>query len=75
MNLKQLCDREYRRSQQMTIKTEAIWITFLELDGILNLSKFAKKYFGNRMPGSLKNYMGLMSAIKKERLLKRNVLN
>lgn len=46
ISFEQLCDREYRRSQQMTIKTEAIWATFLELDGIINILKFAKKYFG-----------------------------
>ena len=41
----QLCDPEFRRSEQMKVKSEAVWRTFFELDGLINISKFAKKYF------------------------------
>lgn len=29
----------------MKVKSEAVWVTFLELNGMINVSKFAKKYF------------------------------
>lgn len=29
----------------MKVKSEAVWVIFHELDGLLNVSKFAKEYF------------------------------
>lgn len=42
----QFCDPAFRRAQQIKVKSEAVWVAFLELDGLLNISKFAKQYFG-----------------------------
>ena len=39
-------DPAFRRAEQMKIKSEAVWLTFLELGGMINVSKFAKEYFG-----------------------------
>lgn len=39
-------DPAFRRAEQMKIKSEAVWVTFLELGGMINVSKFAKEYFG-----------------------------
>ena len=46
MTFEEFCDPERRRKEQMKIKSEAVWVTFLELNGIINVSKFAKLYFG-----------------------------
>lgn len=40
----QFIDPALRRAQQMEVKSEAVWVTFLELDGIINISKFARNY-------------------------------
>lgn len=29
----------------MKVKSEAVWVTFLELDGLINVSKLAREYF------------------------------
>lgn len=44
-SFKELCDTRFRRDEQMKVKSEAVWVTFLELDGMINVSKFARKYF------------------------------
>lgn len=41
----QFGDAAYRRKIQMGVKSEAVWVTFHELDGIINISKLAKVYF------------------------------
>lgn len=41
----QFCDPEFRRSEQMKIKSEATWVVFHELAGLINVSKFARDYF------------------------------
>lgn len=41
----QFCDPALRRSEQMKVKSEAVWKIFLELDSLINVSKFAKQYF------------------------------
>ena len=30
----------------MKVKSEAVWVAFLELDGLINKTKLAKHYFG-----------------------------
>lgn len=46
ISFEQFNDPEFRRAEQMAVKSEAVWVTFLELDGIINVSKFARLYFG-----------------------------
>lgn len=46
ITFEQFCDPTWRREQQMKVKSEAVWVTFLELDGLINKSKIAKQYFG-----------------------------
>ena len=45
ITFEQFCDPRFRREEQMKIKSEAVWASFIELDGLINISKFAKKYF------------------------------
>ena len=40
-----MCDPAFRRAQQIKIKSEATWVAFLELDGLINKSKLAEQYF------------------------------
>lgn len=46
ITFEQLCDPKFRRGQQMKVKSEAVWAIFLELGGLINVSKLAKDYFG-----------------------------
>ena len=46
ITFEQLCDPKFRREQQMKVKSEAVWAIFLELGGLINVSKLAKDYFG-----------------------------
>ena len=41
-----MCDAAFRRKEIMKDKQGAVWQVFLELGGMINVSKFAKKYFG-----------------------------
>lgn len=45
ITFEQVCDPAFRRQWQMQIKSEAVWVTFLELRGLINISEFAKQYF------------------------------
>lgn len=45
ITFEQFCDPAFRRAEQMKVKSEATWVTFLELDGLINVSKLAKDYF------------------------------
>lgn len=45
ITLEQFNDPAFIRSEQMKVKSEATWVAFLELDGIINKSKLAEKYF------------------------------
>ena len=44
ITFEQFCDPIFRREQQMKIKTEAVWVTFFELNGLINISQLAKQY-------------------------------
>lgn len=46
ITFEQFCDPAFRREQQNKVKSEAVWASFMELEGLINLSKFAEKYFG-----------------------------
>lgn len=45
ITFEQMCDPDFRRAEQMKIKSEAVWVAFTELGGLVNVSKFAKRYF------------------------------
>ena len=38
-------DPEYRRAEQMKVKSEAVWVVFKELGGLINVSRLARDYF------------------------------
>ncbi len=44
-----MCDPAFRREQQVRIKSEAVWVTFMEMRGLLNTAGVAREYF-NRSP-------------------------
>ncbi len=45
ISFEEFCNPEYRRAEQMKVKSEATWVAFHELDGLINISKLAKEYF------------------------------
>lgn len=45
ITFEQFCDKDFIRSEQMKVKSEVVWVAFLELDGLINTSKLARKYF------------------------------
>jgi hypothetical protein len=45
ISYEQFIDPAYRRAEQMKVKSEAVWVTFNELGGLINVSKLAKDYF------------------------------
>jgi hypothetical protein len=45
ITFEQFADAAFRRAEQMKVKSEAVWVTFNELNGLINVSKLAKKYF------------------------------
>lgn len=45
ITFEQFCDKDFMRAEQMKVKSEATWVTFLELDGLINVSKLAREYF------------------------------
>lgn len=55
----QMCDPAFRRTEQFKIKSEAVWASFIELNGLLNLSKFAKQFFGKSQSWFAQKLYGL----------------
>lgn len=45
ITFEQFNDPAFRRAQQMKVKSEAVWVAFHELDGLINVSRLAKEYF------------------------------
>jgi len=45
ISYEQFSDPAFRRAEQMKVKSEAVWVTFHELGGLINVSKVAKDYF------------------------------
>lgn len=45
ITFEQICDPAFRRAEQIKVKSEALWVAYLELDGLINISKFAQQYF------------------------------
>lgn len=62
----QFTDPAFRRAEQMRVKSEATWVTFNELDGLLNVSKLAKEYFHKSQSWFSQKLNGY-SVCKKER--------
>jgi hypothetical protein len=62
----QFIDPTFRRAEQMKVKSEATWVAFNELDGLLNVSKLAKKYF-HRSHGWFSQKLNGYCVCKKER--------
>ena len=57
---------EFLRLKLMKVKSAAIWLTFLELDGLINISKLAKLYF-NRSHSWFTQKLYCKNVAKKER--------
>ena len=45
ISYEQFLNPEFRRAEQMKVKSEAVWVVFHELNGLLNVSRLAKEYF------------------------------
>lgn len=45
ISFEQFTDPSFRREQQMKIKSEAVWVSFKELGGLINISRLAEEYF------------------------------
>ena len=43
----QICNPAYLRAQLVSEKMGAVWMAFLELDGLINKTQLAKQYFGH----------------------------
>ncbi len=52
ITFEQLCDPAFRRSELIKEKSGAVWIAFLELNGLLSKTQLAQQYF-NRTHGWL----------------------
>ena len=40
-----MCDPKFRRSQQIKIKSEAVWATFMSLESLINAAALSRQYF------------------------------
>ena len=45
ISFEQFSDPAFRRAEQMKVKSEAVWVTFHELGGLINVSRLAREYF------------------------------
>lgn len=45
ITFEQFCDTSFLRKEQMKVKSEVVWMSFLELDGLINISKLSRQYF------------------------------
>lgn len=59
-------DAAFRRAEQMKVKSEAVWVTFHELGGLINVSKLAREYFNKSQSWFAQKVSG-MSVCNKER--------
>lgn len=50
---------EYIRKEQMKEKSEAVWVAFLELDGLVNVSRFAREYLGRSQSWFVQKLRGM----------------
>lgn len=66
ITFEQFCDPEFRRNEQLKVKSEATWLTFHELDGLINVSQFARQYF-NKSQSWFAQKLDGMSVCNKKR--------
>ncbi|MDE7396421.1 MAG: DUF5053 domain-containing protein [Muribaculum sp.] len=52
ITFEQLCDPEFRRTKHLESKSGAVFVAFLELNGLINNSALARQYF-DRSPAWL----------------------
>lgn len=71
ISFEQLNDAKFRRAEQMKIKSEATWVAFLELNGIINITKFARAYFNKSQSWFAQKLAG-MSVCHKTRAFTEN---
>lgn len=45
ITFEQFCDPAFRRREMVKEKIGAMWVAFLELDGMINKTKLARQYF------------------------------
>lgn len=45
ITFEQLCNPKFRRAQNITIKSGAVFVAFTELNGIINNAALARQYF------------------------------
>lgn len=69
ITFEQFCDPAFRRAEQMKVKSEVVWVAFLELDGLINTSKLALKYF-DRSPSWFAQKLHGNEVCNKERSFK-----
>lgn len=62
ITLDQLADPKFRRQLQMSVKSEAVWVAFLELQGLINEKELARQFFNrsyewiaSRIDGSVRS--------------------
>ena len=66
ITFEQFTDPAFRRAEQMKVKSEAVWVAFNELGGLINVSKLAREYFGKSQSWLAQKVSGL-SVGNKER--------
>lgn len=45
MTFEEFCDPQYREHRQLQVKSEAVWLAFEKLAGLINISAFARIFF------------------------------
>ena len=55
----QFLDPAFRRSEQVKVKSEAVWVAFHELGGLINISKFARAYLHRSQSWFMQKLNGL----------------
>lgn len=66
ITFEQFNDPAFRRAEQMKVKSEAVWVTFTELGGLINVSKLAREYFHKSQSWFAQKVSG-MSVCNKDR--------
>lgn len=45
LTFEKVCDPAFRRAEQLKTKSGAVWVAFLELGGLINISRLSREYF------------------------------
>ena len=70
MTYEEFTDPAYRRCEQLKVKSEATWVAFHELDGLINVSRLAREYF-NKSQSWFAQKLNGYNVCKKERRFTR----